>query len=160
MEMIAELKNMGIEVALEENMLRLTPEEKITPDLLSRIKANKKDIVRALKQTTPGVPNGSFCLIDGQVKPVPTEDIPLIQKLPYGLLRTLPPTALYIYSRVLNDHIWLITSRELADRLQASGKAVYMLEEIARLFEQNLTDPESIKAMHMVKHEIPGSYIQ
>ena len=50
MEMIAELKNMGIEIALEENMLRLTPEEKITPDLLNRIKANKKDIVRALRQ--------------------------------------------------------------------------------------------------------------
>ncbi len=160
MEMIAELKDMGIEIALEENMLRLTPEEKITPDLLSRIKANKKDIVRALKQNRPDVPNGSFYLVDGQVKPVSTEDIPLIQKLPYGLLRTLPATALYIYSRVLNDHFWLITSPVLTERLQATGKAVYMLEEIARLFEQNLTDPESIKSLHMVKHGIPGSYVQ
>jgi hypothetical protein len=159
-EMIAELKNMGIEIALEENMLRLTPEEKITPDLLSRIKANKKDIVRALKQNRPDIPNGSFYLIDGKVQPVPAADIPLIQGLPYGLLKTLPPTALYIYSRLLNDHIWLITSPELVDRLRDSGKTVYMLEEIARLFEQNLTDPESIKALHIVKREIPGSYIQ
>jgi len=160
MEMIAELKNMGIEVALEENMLRLTPEEKITPDLLGRIKANKKDIVRALKQNNPDLPDGSFYLLDGQVKPVPKEDIPLLERLPYGLLKTLPPTAIYIYSKVLNDHIWLVTGRELADRLQATKKTVYLLEEIARLLEEGLTDPESIKSLHIVKRDIPGSYIQ
>jgi len=59
MEMIAELKEMGIEVAIEENRLRFTPEEKITPDLLSRIKANKKDIVRALRQAQET--NPAFC---------------------------------------------------------------------------------------------------
>jgi hypothetical protein len=152
--MITELKNMGIEVALEENMLRLTPEEKITPDLLKRIKANKKDIVRALKQNKPDVPNGSFYLLDGKVKPVPKEDFPLLQRLPYGLLKTLPPTALYIYSRLLNDHIRLITSPELADRLRDSGKTVYLLE--ARLLEQNLTNPETLKTLHMVKTEMKG----
>ncbi len=57
------------------------------------------------------------------------------------------------------ESIWLVTSNELTERLQATGKAVYMLEEIARLIEQGLTDPVSIKAFHAVKREFPGSTI-
>ena len=160
MELMSELKSQGINISLVGGRLKVEPREKITPELITKIKTHKQDIARELQESNPCPPNGSFYLIDGQIKPVPTEDIPLIQKLPYGLLKTLPATALYIYSRVLNDHIWLITNPVLTERLQATGKAVYMLEEIARLFEQNLTDPESIKSLHMVKHGIPGSYIQ
>ncbi|MEW5949847.1 MAG: hypothetical protein AB1711_10625 [Thermodesulfobacteriota bacterium] len=159
MAIIQELAEYGIRVWLEGSELKFNPKSKLTPTVIEKIKAHKQDIAKALKEPKPDVPCGSFYLVDGQVRPVPKQDFPLLEKLPYHLLKTLPPTALYIYSRVLDDHIWLITSRELIERLSDTGKAVYLLEEIARLLEQNLTDPETLKTLHMVKTEMKSFII-
>lgn len=160
MQIVTSLREQGIEISIVGDKLRIAPRNKVTPDILETIQKNKSRIAQELKAARgSGIPKGSFWIVDGQAKPVPSEEIPPIQKLPYVRLKDLPPTALLIYSRALGEHIWLVTSNELTERLQATGKAVYMLEEIARLIEQGLTDPVSIKAFHAVKREFPGSTI-
>lgn len=162
MEITRSLREQGIELSIVDNKLKVEPRELITPEILETIKANKARIAEELKAVTKKPDNGqsSFWLINGQAEPIPPEEITLMKKLPCVCLKDLPPAALLIYSRVLGEHIWLVTSPDLIERLQATGEVVYMLEEIARLIEQGLTDSESIKAVHAVRQEFPGSCIQ
>lgn len=69
--------------------------------------------------------------------------------------KVVEPVAARIYSRILDDEIWVVTHPE-AMSLVPPGEVVYLPEEIRGL---RGASPEDIKAVHRVKRELGGELI-
>ena len=50
-QLLAELAAQGIEVQVDENRLRYRPKDRVTPDLLERLREHKADVLAALSKT-------------------------------------------------------------------------------------------------------------
>lgn len=51
MEIVQELRDRGIDISLTGNQLKIIPKDKVTPEVLTKIKANKDRILKELQAT-------------------------------------------------------------------------------------------------------------
>ncbi|MDD5450912.1 MAG: hypothetical protein PHT49_03345 [Desulfovibrionales bacterium] len=61
MELISELRSQGITISLVGDRLKIEPREKVTPELITKIKTHRQEIARELRQPQEKKTNTAYC---------------------------------------------------------------------------------------------------
>lgn len=66
-----------------------------------------------------------------------------------------------IYSKVLNDYLWLVGTEKELQEMVAEGikEAIYTHEEVSRMIDEGVSK-EGLAAIHKVKRNFPKSTIE
>lgn len=61
MEIINQLRSQGINISLVGDKLKIEPRERVTPELVEKIKAHRQEIARELRQAQETKTPASYC---------------------------------------------------------------------------------------------------
>jgi len=131
---IEKLNAAGITVSVADGKLRLTPKEKLTPELVEEIKQNKAEIVGYLKEF-------------GQV------DNMTLKKFARKNL------AVKIYSGLLGKAFWLVSNGKVQNQVKNKGLVTYLPHELAYLMRMK-PNQDDLGKIHLLKEVFPGSEIK
>ena len=127
-------KPAGILISLVDNKLRVSPRERVTPELLEYIKVNTQHIVRYMRDLNKKV--ASMTLGDFSIGNI----------------------AIKVHSETLKEDIYFISRETMMNMIASEGLVTYLHHELECLIKNKAT-PDVIRKIHMVKRVFPGSKI-
>jgi len=133
MELLQELNSKGVTIQLVDlDRLALTPKERVTPELVEKVRARKQELLRVLRDTQD---KGRNEIVD----PVPE-------------LRTIT-----LFSKVFNREVFISWEGANPQTVLFDGIR-YTIDEIARLKEIPLT-ADDLRTIHGVKVQFEGELL-
>jgi hypothetical protein len=130
MELIQELNEQGIKIQLiDSEHLALTPKNRVSPELIEKVRANKQELLHALRGTQDK---------GGRENVEPGRDL----------------TTITVFSKVLRREVFISWEGDNPETVFLDG-VPYSLEEIGKLKEAPLS-VDDLKLIHETKRAFDG----
>lgn len=128
MKSINYLRERGLRVEIAGSKLRLSPKEKITPDIDEFARTHKGQIIAELKAEIESMTLDNF---------------------------SKATLAIRIHSKVLDEYIWLCSDAIIARLIEKEGDVAYLPCELLSIHEKRLA-PNGIRMAHKIKASFKG----